>query len=132
MAFQLYRGTDTQVSSYNGQEGELVYNLTNNSLHVFDGSTPGGFELPNAEAMKAQLLDGATSAYDTLKEIEDYINNNSGDVSSLLTDMANKAPKPTSSCGETEVLEWNGTAFACKNIGMKRVVNGSNIEFIFA
>lgn len=132
MAFQLYRGTNDQVTAYNGQEGELVYNMDNKSLHVFDGVTAGGYELPNAQSMKDQLIAGATEAFDTLKEIEDYINNNSGDVTSLLSDMATKAPKPSTPCGDTDVITWDGSNFQCRDLGMKRVVNGSNVEFTFA
>jgi len=87
MAFQLFRGTDAQVAAYTGMDGELVYNMTNHSLHINDGVTAGGFEFKNAEAMKADLLAGASAAYDTLKEIEDYINSNEGNVGTILTNM---------------------------------------------
>ena len=90
MAFQLFRGNDTQVAAYNGADGELVYNMTNKSLHIYDGVTVGGYEFKNAEAMKQDLLDGASAAYDTLKEIEDYINNNEGNVGTILTNMKRK------------------------------------------
>ena len=95
MAFQLFRGTGDKVAAYNGAVGELVYNMDNKSLHIFDGVTAGGFELKNAEAMKAEILSGASTAYDTLKEIEDYINANQGSMGSLLTDLGTKAPKPS-------------------------------------
>ena len=132
MAFQLYRGTDTQVSTYNGMDGEVVYNITNKSLHVFDGATPGGFELKNAEAMKQELLAGASTAYDTLKEIEDYISNNQGDVSSLLSDMASKAPKPSVPTPTGQALTWDGSAFQNADVGFTRQEVGGNVEFVFA
>jgi len=159
MAFQLFRGTNEQVSGYNGADGEIVYNMTNKSIHIFDGVTAGGFELKNAETMKQELLDGASAAYDTLKEIEDYINSNEGSVgtiltnitnlqtqvnqnktdlqtnqgniSSLLTSMSTKADKPASPTGAAEALSWNGSSFQSKNIGVERRVNGADIEFIF-
>jgi len=159
MSFQLFRGTSDQVSGYNGADGEIVYNMTNKSLHVFDGVTVGGYELKNAETIKQELLDGASAAYDTLKEIEDYINSNEGSVgtiltnitnlqtqvnqnktdmqtnqgniSSLLTSMSTKADKPASPTGAAEALSWNGSSFQSKNIGVERRVNGADIEFIF-
>jgi len=131
MSFQLFRGTNEQVAGYNGADGEIVYNMTNKSIHVFDGVTAGGYELKNAETMKQEILSGATEAYDTLKEIEDYINANQGDISSLLTSMSTKADKPASPTGAAEALSWNGSAFESKNIGVERRVNGADIEFVF-
>jgi len=159
MSFQLFRGTNEQVTGYNGADGEIVYNMTNKSIHVFDGVTVGGYELKNAETIKQELLDGASAAYDTLKEIEDYISSNEGSVgtiltnitnlqtqvnqnktdlqtnqgniSSLLTSMSTKADKPASPTGAAEALSWNGSSFQSKNIGVERRVNGADIEFIF-
>jgi len=132
MAFQLYRGTDAQVAGYNGADGEIVYNMTNKSLHVFDGVTAGGFELKNAEAMKQELLAGASTAYDTLKEIEDYINANEGSMGSLLTDLSTKAPKPAAPSNNGEFLTWDGSNFANTVLGMTRTDDGVNTTFTFS
>ena len=132
MAFQLYRGTDAQVSGYNGADGEIVYNMTNKSLHVFDGVTAGGFELKNSEAMKQELLAGASTAYDTLKEIEDYINANEGSMGSLLTDLSTKAPKPAAPSNNGEFLTWDGSNFANTVLGMTRTDDGVNTTFTFS
>jgi len=132
MAFQLFRGTDAQVAGYNGADGEIVYNMTNKSLHVFDGVTAGGFELKNAEAMKQELLAGATTAYDTLKEIEDYINANEGSMGSLLTDLSTKAPKPAAPSNNGEFLTWDGSNFANTVLGMTRTDDGVNTTFTFS
>ena len=105
MAFQLFRGSDTQVAAYNGADGELVYNMTNKSLHIYDGVTVGGYEFKNAEAMKQDLLDGASAAYDTLKEIEDYINNNEGNVGTILTNMTNMQNQLDSLQAEVDALK---------------------------
>lgn len=43
--------------------------------------------------LKEDILDGAPEAYDTLKEIADYINNHSGDVTEILELIAQKADK---------------------------------------
>ena len=42
---QIRRGTSSQVAAFTGAVGELVVNTTNDSVHVNDGSTAGGFEL---------------------------------------------------------------------------------------
>ena len=135
MAFQLFRGTDAQVANYNGLDGEVVYNMTNKSIHVFDGTTSGGFELKNAEAMKAEILSGASAAYDTLKEIEDYITANQGSMGSLLTDLGAKAPKPSAPTPTGQALSWDGSAFQNVSVGAsgftRQEVNG-NVEFVFA
>ena len=105
MAFQLFRGTDAQVAAYTGMDGELVYNMTNHSLHINDGVTAGGFEFKNAEAMKADLLAGASTAYDTLKEIEDYINSNEGNVGTILTNMTNMQDQINALQAEVDALK---------------------------
>jgi len=46
---QLRRGTNAQVTAFTGAEGEVSVNTTNDSLHVHDGSTAGGFELARAD-----------------------------------------------------------------------------------
>ena len=109
MAFQLYRGTDAQVTGYTGADGELIFNMTNKSLHIHDGVTAGGFEIKNAEEMKKDLLDGASAAYDTLKEIEDYINNNEGNVGTILTNMTSMQNQINALQAEVDALKLNVT-----------------------
>ena len=46
---QIRRGTNTQNASFTGAEGELSVNTTNDSVHVHDGSTAGGFQLARAD-----------------------------------------------------------------------------------
>jgi len=110
MAFQLFRGTDAQVAAYTGMDGELVYNMTNHSLHINDGVTAGGFEFKNAETMKADLLAGASAAYDTLKEIEDYINSNEGNVGTILTNMTTMQTQINDLRAEVDALKMNVTS----------------------
>ncbi|MEK9769600.1 MAG: tail fiber protein [Betaproteobacteria bacterium] len=45
---QIRRGTNTQHGSFTGAAGEITVNTTNNSIHVHDNSTAGGFELARA------------------------------------------------------------------------------------
>jgi len=59
------------------------------------------------------LLGGASTAYDTLKEIEDYITNSSdANMTQLLNDLSLKVAKPTTSTPADEVLIWNNTSSA--------------------
>jgi len=46
---QIRRGTSAQVAAFTGAEGEVVVNTTNDSVHVNDGSTAGGFELARVD-----------------------------------------------------------------------------------
>jgi hypothetical protein len=46
---QMRRGTASQNSSFTGAEGEVSVNTTNDSLHIHDGSTAGGFELARVD-----------------------------------------------------------------------------------
>jgi hypothetical protein len=46
---QIRRGTASQIAAFTGAEGEIVVNTTNDSVHVNDGSTAGGFELARAD-----------------------------------------------------------------------------------
>lgn len=48
-AVQRRRGTNAEHSSFTGLEGELSVNTTNDSVHVHDGATAGGFELARAD-----------------------------------------------------------------------------------
>jgi len=43
------RGTNTQHNSFTGAAGEITVNTTNNSAHIHDGSTAGGYELCRAD-----------------------------------------------------------------------------------
>jgi hypothetical protein len=66
------------------------------------------------------LVNGATSAYDTLIEIENAITANDTDISSLLSDLSLKAPKPSAAeiTGDGEMLGWNGTTFEKKSVSV--------------
>lgn len=48
-AVQRRRGTSAEHSSFTGLLGELSVNTTNDSVHVHDGATAGGFELARAD-----------------------------------------------------------------------------------
>jgi hypothetical protein len=42
----LRRGTAAEHATFTGAEAEVTVNTTNDTLHVHDGVTPGGFEVP--------------------------------------------------------------------------------------
>jgi len=54
-AVQRRRGTNTEHASFTGLEGELSVNTTNESVHVHDGSTAGGFELMRADGSNSSV-----------------------------------------------------------------------------
>lgn len=62
MAIQLQvrRGTANQHTTFTGASGELTLDTTNNSLHVHDGSTPGGHE--SAKANLTNVILGSSLA----------------------------------------------------------------------
>jgi len=62
MAFQLFRGTEAQVESYLGKEGEVVVNLDDFSLHLMDGVNTGGNKFSNDDRLNAMQAE-----IDTLK-----------------------------------------------------------------
>jgi len=51
------RGTATEHESFTGNEGEISVNTTNQSLHVHNGSTAGGFELARKDLSNVPTID---------------------------------------------------------------------------
>jgi len=51
---QRRRGTASEHNTFTGAAGEVTVNTTNDSLHVHDGATAGGFEAMRADADNAQ------------------------------------------------------------------------------
>jgi hypothetical protein len=60
-AVQRRRGTNTEHASFTGLEGEISVNTTNESVHVHDGSTAGGFELMRADGSNSSVTLGDIS-----------------------------------------------------------------------
>lgn len=110
---QMYRVTGSVMQSLVGLAGEAIINLTNQSIHVHDGVTPGGTELAKADlenvdaasatgagkmsAAQAVALETATSdisALDArLTTAESDIDTAESDISTLQTQMATKMPQ---------------------------------------
>ena len=70
----------------------------------------------------SNLLGGASTAYDTLMEIENYITNNAdANMTQLLSDLALKAPIPTAGevTSDGEFLGWDGSAFTKKSVSVQ-------------
>ena len=72
---QIRRGTNTEHSSFTGAQAEITVNTTNDSVHVHDGSTAGGFEL-----LRADLNNVSASALNTKidTEIDAYLSAGTG------------------------------------------------------
>jgi len=77
---QRRRGTASEHNTFTGAAGEVTVNTTNESLHVHDGATAGGFEAMRADANNAQD-DVITNAMLSLNandgEIKKAVNSNS-------------------------------------------------------
>jgi hypothetical protein len=58
---QIRRGTSSQVAAFTGAEGEIVVNTTNDSVHVNDGSTAGGFELARVDGSNWAITNDITT-----------------------------------------------------------------------
>ena len=56
ITIKLKRGTQTVIDSYTGSAGELVYDTTNNSLRVHDGSKIGGHQICNITTLDNRYL----------------------------------------------------------------------------
>jgi hypothetical protein len=84
---QLRRGDNTAHGSFTGVVGEVTVNTTNDSIHVHDGATTGGFELLRADMTNNtgdtdDLSEGSTNLYYTNArvdaEIDSYLSAGTG------------------------------------------------------
>jgi hypothetical protein len=96
---QIRRGTSSQVAAFTGAEGEIVVNTTNDSVHVNDGSTAGGFELARVDGSNWAItnaitttgtLTAASLVVDTTTLVVDATNNNVGIGTSSPVNSANR------------------------------------------
>ena len=58
---QFRRGNSTQVAAFTGAVGEIVVNTTNDSVHVNDGATQGGFELARVDGSNWNITNNITT-----------------------------------------------------------------------
>src|SRR5210317_2238360 len=84
---QLRRGDNTAHGSFTGAVGEATVNTTNDSIHVHDGATTGGFELLRADLNNItgdtdDLSEGSSNLYYTNArvdaEIDSYLSGGTG------------------------------------------------------
>ena len=84
---QLRRGDNTAHGSFTGVVGEVTVNTTNDSIHIHDGSTTGGFELLRADLNNItgdtdDLSEGSSNLYYTNArvdaEIDSYLSGGTG------------------------------------------------------
>jgi hypothetical protein len=66
---QRYRVSRTVMATLVGLVGEMIVNLTNNSVHVHDGVTEGGFELGRADASNIQNATGSQNGRMTIAQV---------------------------------------------------------------
>jgi len=64
---QRRRGTAAEHNTFTGAAGEVTVNTTNDSLHVHDGATAGGFELSRADGQNANMPISAMPAGSVLQ-----------------------------------------------------------------
>jgi hypothetical protein len=93
---QFKRRQASEIANTVGANGEIIIDITNNTVTVHDGVTLGGHALPNdayIDGKIADLVDGAPGLLDTLKELADAINDDpnffSNVQSSITTANAN-------------------------------------------
>ena len=68
-----------------------------------------------------ELIGGASSAYDTLKELENELKSNDSDIASILTSVSSKVTKPAAgfSTSSNEFLQWNGSALTKGSVNVR-------------
>ena len=123
---QIRRGTSTQVAAFTGAEGEIVVNTTNDSVHVNDGSTQGGFELAR--------VDGSNWAVTNSISISGSITT-SEDQSGLLTlgRFSSGVPysliRPSTNATGLEIRTFAGNALArFLNSGVTELYNNASLR----
>ena len=106
---QIRRGTNTEHSSFTGAQAEITVNTTNDSVHVHDGSTAGGFEL-----LRADLNNVSASALNTKidTEIDSYLSAGTGISISSGTISVNIAAFNTDDLTEGSTNLYHTTARA--------------------
>lgn len=103
---QIKRGSDSTIASYAGLEGELVYNRTNHSLYVMDGSTLGGFRIGNSAV--SELTNDSGFITNTVDS--DFTVNGNVDSQTLSTNTATVTNLTTDNQTITQKLTANEIA----------------------
>jgi len=104
----------TNVSTNSTDISTLQGTVSTNSTDI--GNIQADYATQNyvtteVNTLRSDILGGASTAYDTLQEIEAYLGNNDTDITNIVNTMATKAPLPASATTAGQVLTWTGTAF---------------------
>lgn len=109
---QRYRVTDTVMATLVGLVGELIVNLTNNSVHVHDGVTEGGFELARADASNIQAATVSQNGKMTVAQVVE-LTAATADIADLQADLAqeilDRAAGDTANAGAITTLQGRAT-----------------------
>lgn len=71
---QRYRVSGLSMATLVGKLGELIVNLTNNSVHLHDGVTAGGFELARADVANVQNATSSQAGRMTAAQVQELTN----------------------------------------------------------
>lgn len=142
-AVQRRRGTKTEHESFTGLEGEITVNTTNESLHVHDGSTTGGFETMRADGSNATSLNlNSTTNVDgvidddtmatasatklaTSESIKAYVDNQVGSVDTLSEILGNG-----NTSGASDIIISSGQSLTADTISETTVDAGVTIDSV--
>jgi hypothetical protein len=98
---QRYRVSSTVMAGIIGPVGELIVNLTNNSLHVHDGVLAGGYELGRADGNNMNLATSVQNGLMTTTQVNQLAANtvdiaaNTANIATILTDKMDIIAAPT-------------------------------------
>lgn len=109
---QRYRVTDTVMATLVGLVGELIVNLTNNSVHVHDGVTEGGFELARADASNIQAATVSQNGKMTAAQVVELTAATAEIVSlnaALAQEILDRAAGDTANAGAITTLQGRAT-----------------------
>ena len=89
---QKRRGTASEHQSFTGAVGEITVNTTNDSAHVHDGATAGGFELARADGQNANMPTSAMPAgsviqVQTVQVTNPFTQSISGNTDNIISDF---------------------------------------------
>jgi len=130
---QLRRGTDSQHTSFTGAVGEITVNTTNDSAHVHDGATAGGFELARADGQNANMPASAMPAGSVIQVVQtvkrDTASTTSSSFSSIPGMDVSITPISTSSkILITVSISTTNIGVVNQNDALKLSRNGSSIN----
>ena len=101
----IYFATDTHELMMNN----VAYGISSTQASALSTLTAGASTEGSVAYQIAQVVNGAPEAFDTLKEISDWITTDTTGAAAILADVANKADKVTSATsGNFAGLDSNG------------------------